>query len=241
MAGDSPTPQGAVYAAHIFGVITVIFTSIWSLYFRGGVGWNVENKGLIFNWHPVLMVSAFVFLYGEAIMMFRIITGEKKVAKIVHLTLNGIALVLAIIGIWAAFKYHNENVPPLPNLYSMHSWFGLFTIIVFAIQWVVGLYVFFTPGASVPVRKQVLPWHTFFGVFIFILAVATCTQGINEKLIFLYSAGVPRYGSEANFANFLGLLLFVPAGLVLYVIVDSKKKGVSEEFPLTEGEYQPIE
>ena len=50
----------------------------------------------------------------------------------VHLGLHGAALVLGIIGIYTAFKYHNES--GIANLYSLHSWLGIGVIVLYGIQ-----------------------------------------------------------------------------------------------------------
>lgn len=41
-------------------------------------------------------------------------------------------MVLGAVGIYAAFKFHNES--GIANLYSLHSWIGLGTIVLFALQ-----------------------------------------------------------------------------------------------------------
>ena len=67
-----------------------------------------------------------------AILAYKTVPGTKYFRKVVHLSLHLIALVLGIVGIFAAFKYHNLN--SIDNLYSLHSWFGLITIILFGVQ-----------------------------------------------------------------------------------------------------------
>ena len=52
--------------------------------------------------------------------------------KIIHLVLHAIALALGIVGIYTAFKYHNES--GIANLYSLHSWLGIGVIVLYAIQ-----------------------------------------------------------------------------------------------------------
>ena len=52
--------------------------------------------------------------------------------KLVHLVLHAIAFALGIIGIYTAFKFHNES--GIANLYSLHSWFGIGVIVLYGIQ-----------------------------------------------------------------------------------------------------------
>lgn len=67
-----------------------------------------------------------------AIVSYKSLPFTKEVKKLIHLVLHGIALVLGIVGICAAFKNHNES--GIPNLYSLHSWLGLGIICLYAVQ-----------------------------------------------------------------------------------------------------------
>lgn len=52
----------ALCAAAAVGLASVIFVLIWALHFKEGLAWD---GGLAeFNWHPVLMVTGFIFLQG---------------------------------------------------------------------------------------------------------------------------------------------------------------------------------
>ena len=52
--------------------------------------------------------------------------------KLIHMVLHAIALALGILGIYTAFKYHNES--EIANLYSLHSWLGIGIIVLYGIQ-----------------------------------------------------------------------------------------------------------
>ncbi|KAH9322090.1 hypothetical protein KI387_016729, partial [Taxus chinensis] len=145
--------------------------------------------------HPVLMFIGYIFLATEAILAYKVLPITKFYKKVVHLSLHLIALALGIVGIYAAFKYHNES--GIVNLYSWHSWLGLGTISLFAIQWLVGFFSFFYPTAPDSIRSGILPWHVLFGLLIYLFAIATAELGFLEKLTFLESSGLYKYGSEA--------------------------------------------
>ena len=49
-------------SALLVGFLSVIFTLIWVLHYREGLGW--DGTALEFNWHPVLVVTGFVFILG---------------------------------------------------------------------------------------------------------------------------------------------------------------------------------
>ncbi|XP_003405839.1 plasma membrane ascorbate-dependent reductase CYBRD1 isoform X2 [Loxodonta africana] len=55
---------GLLVSALLVGFLSVIFTLIWALHYREGLGW--DGTGLEFNWHPVLLVTGFVFIQGIA-------------------------------------------------------------------------------------------------------------------------------------------------------------------------------
>ncbi|XP_058520620.1 uncharacterized protein LOC101534930 isoform X2 [Ochotona princeps] len=55
---------GLLVSALLVGFLSVIFTLIWVLHYRKGLGW--DGGDLEFNWHPVLMVTGFVFIQGIA-------------------------------------------------------------------------------------------------------------------------------------------------------------------------------
>ncbi|XP_020402527.1 probable ascorbate-specific transmembrane electron transporter 1 isoform X2 [Zea mays] len=166
--------------------------------------------------HPVLMLIGFIILGSEAIMSYKIWPWSHDTNKMVHMLLHAVALFLGSVGIYAAFKFHNES--GIDNLYSLHSWVGLGTICLYGIQWLFGVATFFFPGASPTVRRRMLPWHTRAGLVVYILALLASELGFLEKLTFLQAAGLGRYSSEALLVNFTALvILLLGASVVLYV------------------------
>lgn len=53
---------GLLVSALLVGFLSVIFTLIWVLHYREGLGW--DGGASEFNWHPVLVVTGFVFIQG---------------------------------------------------------------------------------------------------------------------------------------------------------------------------------
>lgn len=87
-------------------------------------------------------------------------------------------------------------------------------------QWAAGFATFWYPGGSRNSRATLLPWHVFFGVYIYALAVATCTTGILEKATFLQTNQViSRYSTEALLVNSLGVLIVVLGGFVILAVI----------------------
>lgn len=192
------------FVAHALAFAASVMVLIWCIHFRGGLAWEDTNKSLIFNIHPVLMVIGFVIMGGEAIMSYRALPMRKQVKKLIHLILHGIALILGIVGIYAAFKFHNES--GIANLYSLHSWLGIGVIVLYGIQWGYGFLVFFYPGGTTALRSDSLPWHVAAGMFVYALAVGNAAIGFLEKLTFLENSGLAKYGAEAFLVNFTALV-----------------------------------
>uniref|UniRef100_A0A7N0UQY0 ascorbate ferrireductase (transmembrane) n=1 Tax=Kalanchoe fedtschenkoi TaxID=63787 RepID=A0A7N0UQY0_KALFE len=209
------TAIGLSYAAQALAVVGAALVLIWTIHFRGGLAWESSNKGLIFNLHPVLMLIGFIILGGEAIISYKALPLTKQTKKVIHLVLHAVALILGAIGIYTAFKYHNES--GIANLYSLHSWIGIGVISLYAIQWIYGFIIFFYPGGSESLRNVSLPWHVLFGTFVYILALATATLGFLEKLTFLESSGVAKYGQEAFLVNFTAIISILYGTAVVVV------------------------
>ena len=74
----------------------------------------------MFNWHPLLMMLAFVGCMAEAIMTysttpsslsFHIPETNRPMKKAVHGALHGLALLLSLFGIVAAIQSHTQKKP----------------------------------------------------------------------------------------------------------------------------------
>ncbi|XP_073057866.1 transmembrane ascorbate ferrireductase 2-like [Primulina eburnea] len=193
------------------GVFALIL--LWTVYYRGGLALVSENKDLIFNVHPLLMVTGLVLLNGEAMLAYKTVSGTKGFKKLVHLSLQFLAFCCGIVGLWAAWKFHIDK--GIDNFYSLHSWLGIACLFLFGVQWAAGFVTYWYPGGSRNSRATLLPWHVFFGIYIYGLAVATCTTGLLEKLTFLQtSKTITRYSAEALLVNSLGMLIIALAGFV---------------------------
>ncbi|XP_072289808.1 lysosomal membrane ascorbate-dependent ferrireductase CYB561A3 isoform X2 [Eucyclogobius newberryi] len=207
------------------GLACVLLACLWSSRFRGGFGW--DGSGLEFNWHPVLMTSGLVVLYGYAAVLYRVplTWGQSKLPwKLLHSGLMLLALLLSALGLCAVFDFHNEN--HIPNLYSLHSWVGLSAVLLFALQWVAGFAGFLLPCSPLSFRKRLKPLHVWLGGSILSLSIAACVSGINEKLLFVLkgdnqTSPYSRLPPEAVFANSLGVMI-VAFGLVVLRILTNR-------------------
>ncbi|XP_071767632.2 lysosomal membrane ascorbate-dependent ferrireductase CYB561A3 isoform X1 [Centroberyx gerrardi] len=205
------------------GLACVACVCFWSSHWRGGFAW--DGSGLQFNWHPVLMVGGLVVLYGYGAVLYRVplTWGQNKLPwKLLHAGMMLLSLVLAVLGLVAVFDFHNAK--NTPNVYSLHSWIGICTTALFAIQWVVGMAGFLLPCSPVSLRKLLKPVHVWMGASILSLSVISCISGINEKLFFVLkgnASGTQPYAArppEALFGNSLGVLLVVFVLVVLKIL-----------------------
>ena len=46
--------------------------------------------------------------------------------------MNGVSFIFAVLGLMAVFDYHNAT--SIPNMYSLHSWIGMGTVVLFSCQ-----------------------------------------------------------------------------------------------------------
>ncbi|KAL4612601.1 hypothetical protein ACB092_08G211700 [Castanea dentata] len=216
----NPNRKAMVATVRAIGLAVSALVLTWALHFRGGLSLSSlnNNKDLIFNVHPVLMVIGLILFNGEAMLAYKTVSGTKSFKKAVHLTLQSVAFCLSLIGVWAAYKFHNEK--GIDNFYSMHSWLGLACLFLFGIQWAAGFSTFWYPGGSVSNRAALLPWHVFLGIYIYGLAIASATTGILEKATFLQTNQViSRFSTEALLLNCLGMLIVILGGCVILVVV----------------------
>ncbi|KAL2347821.1 hypothetical protein Fmac_001821 [Flemingia macrophylla] len=190
--------------AHLFGALAFILLLFWLLHFRQGIEYNSDNGSRVFNVHPLLMYSGFIFLAGEAMMAFQTIPSERKVKKFVHMALHLIAIILGAIGLSAVFKYH--NMIHIPHLYTLHSWIGIATFCLVVLQWVIGFGVFMLQGASAATRATVLPWHKVGGKALLFMAVCAAETGLVEKYNF---SELKPFQTQSYLVNFTGLAILL--------------------------------
>merc|ERR1712059_191883 len=96
---------GALAAVQVPGLAAVIMTITWVEHFKGGVVWGVKDKGIVFNWHPILMTLGLIFLYGNGALIYRILPAKneshKLKLKIAHAIVMMVVFIMMIIGLQA--------------------------------------------------------------------------------------------------------------------------------------------
>ncbi|XP_034549598.1 cytochrome b reductase 1 [Notolabrus celidotus] len=216
----------ALFAAAAAGFVTIIFVLRWVLHYREGLAW--DGGPAEFNWHPVLMLSGFIFLNGAAIIVFRLPWTwqcNKLIMKFIHAGLNLAAFICATISFVAVFDFH--NAANIPNMYSLHSWLGLAALILFSLQIVLSAIIYLIPFTPLSWRAAFMPLHVFVGRSLFGSVIAVALMGITEKLIFSlkYKDSPP----EAVFVNIMGVLLVAFGVAILWISTRTSWKRPSDQ------------
>ncbi|XP_067208627.1 transmembrane ascorbate-dependent reductase CYB561-like isoform X2 [Linepithema humile] len=228
--GDSPQRQShslegftpLITIAETCGGLLIILVVIWTTYYRNGFSWR-SNPSLEFNWHPLLMTIGLVFLYANAMLLYRTQRNvRKRRLKLTHAGMMLFIVMLTVIALVAAFDSHNLASPPIPNMYTLHSWVGLTTVILFCCQWVAGCVTFLFPGLQTPLRASYMPIHVYFGVAAFIGAIVSCLLGLNEKAFFVLKDKYAAFESEGVLINIIGLLLISFGSLSVYLVTQER-------------------
>ncbi|KAL3502114.1 hypothetical protein ACH5RR_036563 [Cinchona calisaya] len=189
--------------AHLLFIAVTILVLVWLIKFREGLSFTSDNKLKLFNLHPMFMIIGFVLISGQAIMAYKTIPATRTRQKIVHMILNLIALLAGIVGLYAVFQFHHDL--GIPDVYTLHSWFGITTISLFTLQWLFAFFTFWFPATYSARRVNFYPWHVLVGMVIFFMAILSAVTGLTEKFTFI---GLKRE-QEALIVNFTGLLVFL--------------------------------
>lgn len=218
---------GLLVSALLVGFLSVIFTLIWVLHYREGLGW--DGTELEFNWHPVLLITGFVFIQGIAIIVYRLPWTwkcSKLLMKSIHAGLNTVAAILVIISLVAVFDFHNAK--NIANMYSLHSWVGLTVVILYILQLFLGFFIFLLPWAPLSLRALLMPIHVYSGLLIFGTVIATVLMGVTEKLLFMKNSSYSSFPPEGVFVNTLGLLVLVFGALIFWIVTRPQWKRPKE-------------
>ncbi|XP_023333056.1 cytochrome b561 [Eurytemora carolleeae] len=200
------------------GLILVVLVSIWTGHYLGGFA-GPSQPDREFNWHPLLMTVSLIYLYGTGILLYRVFRNEKKrTLKLAHAIVLGSATILACLGLKAVFDAHSYSRPPIPHLYSLHSWIGFATVALAVAQWILGLVAFLCPGLASHLRMMYLPVHTTLGAGIFVLASVAALLGITEKAIWTLGKKWQVSSGEGTLVNMIGVFIILFTGLVMILV-----------------------
>ena len=128
-----------------------------------------------------------------------------------------LSVTVAVPGIWSVWESNNLAQPPIPHMISFHSWLGLMTISLMAIQQMFGFFIFLLPYAPGRIRGQYHPVHIFFGLTFFILATIVSLIGLTEEALFSLSSNYSKIPGKGLLLNLIGLFLTIFTFTVTFI------------------------
>ncbi|XP_065219296.1 transmembrane ascorbate-dependent reductase CYB561-like [Planococcus citri] len=201
-----------IVVAQFLGLLPILFIIYWAFSRAGGMVHCVLKMS---NLHIILSSISFVYLMGNSILTFRILRNwPKNTLKMIHALIGGLNCILTIVSVWAAFNFHARAGSA--DLYSVHSWIGMITLIMYITQVVAGFYSFLYPGISAPKRTVLMPYHRFAGQALLALSVLAAVTGINEKAIFMLGKCYEEKALEGILLNLSSVLFTLFAIVVIY-------------------------
>lgn len=240
--------------AKVCAIIAIIMVVSWAQgkdtknKYLGGLDWN--DKALVFNWHPVLMVTGLLGCFGFGITSFQNFFLPKWLNKVFHVLFYTAAIGCFSLGLKAVWMSHDDTPDGTfkPNLYTIHSWLGLATVGLFGQNFVLGLVHFVNPALALHIKQNYMPDHVFLGFVTFLTAVITMETGLTEKNGFL-SCGYTVTSKDTNpienyhnlpegcrLSNGLGMVIFVTAILVAYSLLRGNIDNTSRQGGNDRGE-----
>lgn len=197
-----------VVVSSILLIAASVLTIFWTIYYRKG--FNMDDPKLQFNLHPVLMIGGYITLSGFSILLYRICRCcSHLIVKLCHTFFHACSIPCIVIGFMAVWDSHNQQ--QIPNFYSLHSWLGMITMGLFALQFVLGFFSFLIllccENATYKFRSTMVPIHASFGVATFMLAVATAVTGLTQKAHFELGENYSQTVEEGIIMNSIGVIL----------------------------------
>ncbi|XP_037898091.1 cytochrome b561 isoform X2 [Glossina fuscipes] len=222
----------------LIGVL--VLTLFWVIFYRGGFAW-ADSPQLQFNLHPVLMVAGCVTFSGFSILLYRLCRCIKHLyVKLTHMLFHACAIPCIVMAFLAVFESHNLVEPPKPHFYSLHTWLGLITMAMFAVQFIVGFFSFLVllccENRTYSCRSAMVPIHASFGLANFMMAVATCVTGLVEtERQLVGETGLSTRNSEIEhyIMNSMGVV-FVALGIIISVAVRRSNAPATAKVYVTE-------
>jgi len=182
------------------------------------------ESGMAFNWHPILM-TIFLFLYGNGVLVYRLMRHKpKKYLKAIHATLNGLAGICVLVAV--SFMFYNRRNSTKPNLYSLHSWIGFSTFLLYKFNFIFGLISFVVKSTPQWIRNLMMPFHTFIGQALLAMAVTALMTGTLLKSRFTdWGDGKEHDMTQMTYVvNFYGFMIMLFAILVGFLVIYSPFK-----------------
>lgn len=129
----------------LFGA--VLLFAIYAAQYGDGFSYERQPEAPLrqFNLHALVMLTALIYLNGQAITVYKsnYLVKHKSVNMLYHFALHLLTIAGVLAGLYLAWgaQEASQQARPAPSLqgrvahfYSMHSWAGLLTVGLFAAQ-----------------------------------------------------------------------------------------------------------
>jgi len=216
---QNPVPIALWFVLFASCITAVSLITKWIVSFMGDENQSgMSTSSIHFFW-----MILFVVLTALGTLSFRLFTGTSRlVAKVVHaMSLTG-AFIIAAFGLNAKWK-------GLGQLYSLHSWLGFIFVVIFGIQWFIGILSFLLSLVPPSTRAKLIPYHRTMGTIITISIAAIAVIGINEKMIF--NKEYKQLNADTMLGNFAGLATMIVGLVAIYIQIKPEYKRVEQRRP----------
>jgi len=132
----------SILMADIFLFGSVLFFAIYAAQY--GDGFSLEQSKEMpfkqFNLHALIMITAFIYLNGQAITVYKsnYLVKHKSINMLYHFVLHLLTIGGILGGLYMAYEAQEASQSgrraKTSHFYSIHSWSGLITIGLFTVQ-----------------------------------------------------------------------------------------------------------
>lgn len=146
-----------------------------------------------------------------------------------------VCAVLGLVGIVYYKKLSNKPVQfPFFTMYSVHSWVGVCTLVLWGLQFITKAWHNFMVDARAKESQSFLNFHRYLGRCVFVSGLATAALGLQDmQSSDLAGLGYGPFSAYSELASAGGLiLLFFGMSVFATVMVlrqDSGSKGISQD------------
>jgi hypothetical protein len=212
--------------ALFLGGSSLILLTVWLREFEGG--FSTSPSSAHFNLHPLGMMLGYPLALLHGILAWRLYQiHSHNLLKSIHVISNVIASGFIVFGLWSIITIHSS-----PHLLSVHSWLGVCTAGLTALQLLIALILYLTPGVPIAWRLSCLPYHALFGQLVLICGILTILSGLTNFLS-LNAKTIKFNSREMIIGNSVGIIVFACLLFALFALLPRRK--LEEEREIAEG------
>lgn len=182
--------ETALWIGRLFAMLSFFCIYDWANgkdtgkgYLGGLEEWS--NSDNIWAYHPVLMSLGMLFMGGWGITAFRLPYLSKQTNKAIHGICHVAAVISYSLGLVAIWRSNDDEKGADGNYYANlntpHGLVGLMCVIIYSMNFVLGLVTYGVQGfVPVDMKKKLMPFHVWLGTFALIAALIAILSGIIE-------------------------------------------------------------